>query len=78
MAGFICNAIINTVCHGQKTLPRVEAAQARCINYRKFRYGFAYYERIKTLYEKFNMVVKTSKFSYVNLRKLGPVVAFSV
>ena len=63
MAGFIYIAIINTVSHGEKTLPRVEAAQVRCINYRKFQYGFAYYERIKTLYEKFNMVVKTSKFS---------------
>ena len=70
MAGFICIAIINTVFHGEKTLPRVEAAQARCINYRKFRYCFAYYERIKTLYEKFNTVV--------SIRKLGPVVAFSV
>ena len=70
MAGFICIAIINTVSHGEKTLPRVEAAQARCINYRKFRYCFAYYERIKTLYEKFNTVV--------SIRKHGPVVAFSV
>ena len=63
MADFICIAIINTVFDGEKTLPRVEEAQARCINYRKFRYCFAYYERIKTLYEKFNVVVKKSKFS---------------
>ena len=35
------------------------ATQARCINYRGFWYCFAYYQRLKTLYEKFNIVVKT-------------------
>ena len=38
-----------------------QAAQAGCINYRKFRYRFAYYERFKdcTLHEKLNIAVKT-------------------
>ena len=62
-----------------------QAAQARCINYRKFRYRFAYYERFKdcTLHEKLNIAVKTQKYSHeyrnkLNLRELGSVVAFSV
>ena len=35
-----------------------QAAQARGINYRVFRYCFAYYERFADLYE-INIVVKT-------------------
>ena len=30
----------------------------RCINYHDFQHYFAYYKDLKTLYEKFNIVVK--------------------
>ena len=57
---------------------RTKATQARCINYRVFQTN-----DLKTLYENFDFVVKTQKYrrkcgNKFYLRKLGPVVAFSV
>ena len=62
---------------------KLKATQARCINYRQCRYWFAQYERFKDLFKKFNIVVQTQKYRHkyrnkLYLRKLGPVVAFSV
>ena len=53
-----------------------QEAQVRCINYREFLYCFAYYERyIKDLYEKFIIVVKTSR--NIGLNKLMEIIVLT-
>ena len=43
----------------QTNSSQVQAAQAWYINYREFLYCFAYYQRLKNLYKKFKIALKT-------------------
>ena len=49
---------------------RPQAAQARCKNFREFRYCFAYYERIKDLAWEIPLFVKPQKFWHNYRKKL--------